>query len=91
MEPLNTDFQFGVEMWNFPHSFHIIVDSIKYTLERIETDADSPFGLFPFRLDIFVRIRTDKNISFYPKDQGNNPMVGMTDDLAVAVEESLKK
>ena len=77
-------------MWNFPHSFHIFVDSIKYTLERIGIDTDSPFGLFPFRLDIFVRIGTDKNTSFCTKDQGNNPMVGMTVSVAVAVEESCK-
>ena len=90
MELLNTDFQCGVEMWYFPHLFHIFVDSIKYTLGRIEIDADSPFGLSPFRLDIFGRIGTDKNTSFCPKDQGNNPMVGMTVDLAVAAPESLK-
>ena len=90
MEPLNTDFQCGAQMWYFPHSFHIFVDSIKYTLGRIEIDTDSPFELFPFRLDIFERIGTDNNISFCPKDQGNNPMVGMTVSVAVAVEESLK-
>ena len=90
MELLNTDFQCGVEMWYFPHLFHIFVDSIKYTLGRIEIDTDLPFGLFPFRLDIFVRIGTNKNTTFYPKDQGNNPMVGMTVSVAVAVEESLK-
>ena len=78
-------------MWYFPHSFHIFVDSIKYTLGRIEIDTDSPFELFPFRLDIFERIGTDNNISFCPKDQGNNPMVGMTVSVAVAVEEALKK
>ena len=77
-------------MWNFPRSFHIFVDSIKYTLGQIEIDTDSPFGLSPFRLDIFVRIGTDKNTSFYPKDQGNNPMVGMTVAVAVAVEEAQK-
>ena len=81
----------GVFMWYFPHSFHIFVDSIKYTLGRIEIDADSPFGLSSFRLDIFGRIGTDKNTSLSPKDQGNNPMVGMTVSVAVAVEESLKK
>ena len=78
-------------MWYFPHSFHIFVDSIKYTLGRIEMDTDSPFGLSPFRLDIFGRIGTDRDTSFFPADQGNNPMVGMTVSVAVAVEESLKK
>ena len=66
------------------------MDSIKYTSGRIEIDADSPFGLSPIRLDIFVRIVTDKNTSFCPKDHGNNPMVGMTVSVAVAVEEALK-
>ena len=66
------------------------MDSIKYTLGRIEIDTDLPFGLPPFRLDIFVRIGTDKNTSFCPKDQGNNPMVGMTVSVAVAIEEALK-
>ena len=90
MEPLNTNFQCGAQMWYFPHRFHIFVDSIKYALGRIEIGTDSPFGLSPFLLDIFVRIDTDKNTSFCPKDQGNNPMVGMTVSVAVAVEESCK-
>ena len=59
-------------------------------MRRIEIDMDTPFGLSPFQLDIFVQIGTDKNTSFCPKDQGNNPMVGMTVSVAVAVEESLK-